>query len=1048
VPGRKRVSILLLTALWAAPAPAAEGMRILTFVPGVAQGRLPVTVDLGSAPPPAELLLDGKSVCRVTSRRQTCTVDLGTAPRVRLLELVRRGNAGPAERVRRWVNKPSVARAEVLPRTDCVKASGPCTLSVAWSHEQDLDPALLSVSIDGKKAYEGPPKNVAIPFAAEKPARVVAVDLSFVDGQRASETLLVGSGTSSAVEAPLNAVVVSTRGAEGGARPAPATLGGRLVRAAEPGESDVLFFVAPSAIPKLLALEAGAQKSFSKTNSRLAKLLEGVTHVIHFSPLATRASYRTAAEVSDRLFRLQGFDCTPGSGHRELVLPCVEGSVLAGGQYRLAATVTSGAFVRAATPRRRVAVVVLGDEEGSPDESAFGPAEARAYLSQIFVPLAVWRVGKAEGGAWGEGRRVSTPREFVDAWAALRAELDAQQICWVAEDLDPASFRLAPADEGLVLAGRGALAAPLAVASAAEPEEPGTPVASAAAAPGKGPSKKSVAASQEVGLLNLDAFVADGKGRRVTGLKASDFTLRVAGKPVAITNFSEYAPPSGAPPGSTSLAPAAPGETAAAPAERPKRRVVLFVDRLTLGDPRRSARFFGSLKDFVVRTIRPGDEAAILTFNEFLATRVGFTGDTFVLLKTLDALARESARPPDSFTDVASSERLVEEIARAEAERAAMATGGRGGAAGASLPTQAAAPQPTPISATVLTTMRNNAADEWRRTKNKAAALKSVLSALGGLDGRRVLVVASHRLSRYAGMEYFLTKRLDVDVAIPADAREFDSRAMLLDLSEAANGYGVTLHGLYPEAGGDFDLSVTQRTVPQFTGQAMNGRRGLWIDANENEGLHIAVDPTGGVVGFGAEQAGDALAGAATDLESFYSLGFPVEGLTAGKPLEIDLKVSAAGAKVRTRRAVALRSAVDRATDRTVSNLFGTVAAPGFPVRARVASTTPAEKGRVKVAYEVTIPATSLALLPAANARVAKIAAFVALLDKGDVTQAPPVRQEFKTGEDLFADAEGIFTFTGSAVVDPGAVISIGILDEATQESGYARIEVPGAAKK
>jgi len=344
--------------------------------------------------------------------------------------------------------------------------------------------------------------------------------------------------------------------------------------------------------------------------------------------------------------------------------------------------------------------------------------------------------------------------------------------------------------------------------------------------------------------------------------------------------------------------------------------------------------------------------------------------------------------------------------------------------------------------------MRGLAAQEWGRTKNKAAALKAVLTALGGLDGRRVLVVASHRLSRWSGMEYFLTKRLDVDVQVPPDAREFDARQILLDLAEAANAYSVTLHGLYPEAGGDFDLSVMQSSVPQFTGQSMNGRRGIWIDANESEGLHLAVDPTGGVVGFGAEQAGDALAGAATDLESFYSLGFPVEGLTAGKALEIDLKVSAPGAKVRTRRAVVQRGGADRAADRTVSNLFSSAGAPGFPIQARVTSTAPAEKGRVKVAYEVTIPVTGLALLPAANARVAKIAAFVALLDKGDVTQAAPVRQEFKTGEDAFADAEGIFTFTGTAVVNPGAVISIGILDEATQESGYARIEVPGAAKK
>ncbi len=868
-----------------------------------------------------------------------------------------------------------------------------------------------------------------------------------MDGETASRTLLVGGGTSSAVEAPLNAVVVSTRGEPGAAPPPPATLGGRPVHATETGESDVLFVVAPSAIPKLLALEAHAQKAFTKTRSRMGKLLSGITHVIHFSPLATRASYRTASEVSDRLFRLQGFDCTPGDGHRDLVLPCVDKAVLTGDQYRLAATVASGAFARAATPRRRVVVVVLGDDEGRPDESLFGAADARTYLSDIFVPLEVWRVGSASGGAWGEGRSVSTPQEFVDAWASVRAELDAQRICWVAEDLDPAAFRLAPQDVGVVLAGRGAGAAPLAVASGPEAEEPGTVVAAASPAAPSKTSKRSVSASQEVGLLNLDAVVTDRKGHRVTGLRASDFTLRVGGRPVSITNFSEYEPPAGAPAGATSLAPPASGEPAAAPAAvRPKRRVVIFVDRLTLGDKRRSARFFGSLKDFVVRTIQPGDEAAVLTFDDSLATRVPFTTDTFAVLKALDELAKESARPPSIFTGTENAERLVGEIAQAEREMAQRES--RGGVAGQTAPpAEAVAPQQAPISDTVLGEARGLAMQEWARTKHKAAALRSVLTALGGLDGRRVLVVASHRLSRWPGMEYFLTKRLDVDVVIPPEAREIDARDILQSLAETANAYGVTLHGLYPEAGGDFDPSVVQRTTPQFTGQPMNGRRGLWIDANETDGLHIAVDPTGGVVAAGAEQAGDALKGAAQDLESFYSLGFPVEGLAAGRPLDIDLKVEVPGTRVRTRRSVVQRGAADRAADRTVSNLFSGIGAPGFPIRARVTSTAPADKGRVKVAYEVSIPATNLALLPVAGGRAAKIAAFVALLDKGGVTQGPPTRAEFKQGEDASGDANAHFTFTGEAVVFPGAVISIGILDEATQESGYDRIELPEPAK-
>jgi VWFA-related protein len=1033
---RKRELALVLLMLGARMSPASEGMRILTFVPGVANGRLPVVIDLGSSPPPAELLQNGRPTCDVTAVHQTCVVDLGLSPRVTLLELVRRDGVGRVvERARRWVNKPSDARAEVLVRSDCTRASGPCTLTFSWSHENAISPRELTVTIDGAKVHQGEPRDVAMPYAKGSGARVVSVELVFQDGERATQTLLVGSGVSSTVDAPLNAVPVLP---DGPAARDPAlleTLGGRVVHSVEPGEREVLFVVAPSAIAKLQALTKAAQKPFSRNAGRMRKLLTGVNHVVYFSAVATRGAFSSAARVSDRMYRLQGYDCTPKNDYRErtLALPCVDASLLSGEPYRLAAAVASAAFIRAAVPRRRAVVVVLGDEDSARDESPFGVADARRYLADIFVPLEVWRLGSAAASEWPEGRRLSGADDLVRGWEALRAGLDAQRICWIAEDLDPAAFRLGPEDKGLVLAGRAETAAALSVASAEESEEPGTTAAAAPAGPAKTASQKSVAASQEVALVNLEAFVTDGKGRRIAGLMAADFTLKVGGKPVAITNFSEFLPPR---PGAADAAP--PAAPKATPAERPKRRVVLFVDRLTLGDPRRSARFFGSLKDFVVRTVQPGDEAAVFAFDETLATRVPFTGDASRILQALDTLAKECARPPSVFTGTETVEGLVDEIAQAEREMAARESRGRPAS------TPQTAPQVTEAKAdpAVLAEGHNLAAREWSRTKRKAAAVRSVLAALGGMDGRRVLVVASHRLSRYAGLEYFLSKRLDKDVVLPQEAHEFDAREILVSLAETANGYGVTLHGLYPEAGGDFDLSVVQRTTPQFTGQPMNGRRGIWIDANESDGLHLAVDDTGGVVGLGAESAADALSGAAEDLESYYSLAFPVDGIAAGRPLAVDLRVLAPGAAVRTRRAVARRSAADRVADRVVSNLFGRIPSPRLPIAARTTATVPAERGRVRVSYEVTIPAANLALLPVAEGRVARIAAFVALLDGGDVTATTPVRREFRTGEDVFADAEGRYVFTGEAVVAPGSTISIGILDEATQEAGFERIEV------
>ena len=57
-------------------------MQILTYPFGVLVGTLTIAVDLGSAPPPAELRFDGRKVCALAQKLSSCEVDLGPAPRV------------------------------------------------------------------------------------------------------------------------------------------------------------------------------------------------------------------------------------------------------------------------------------------------------------------------------------------------------------------------------------------------------------------------------------------------------------------------------------------------------------------------------------------------------------------------------------------------------------------------------------------------------------------------------------------------------------------------------------------------------------------------------------------------------------------------------------------------------------------------------------------------------------------------------------------------------------------------------------------------------
>ena len=84
----------------------------------------------------------------------------------------------------------------------------------------------------------------------------------------------------------------------------------------------------------------------------------------------------------------------------------------------------------------------------------------------------------------------------------------------------------------------------------------------------KPPEPPRVAGAVETSILELDAVVTDKAGRPVSGLKASDFNVKIGGKSVPIENFYERKTlPAGAPE-PTGVAPAGPdAPLASAPAE-------------------------------------------------------------------------------------------------------------------------------------------------------------------------------------------------------------------------------------------------------------------------------------------------------------------------------------------------------------------------------------------------------------------------------------------------------------------------------------------------
>ena len=389
-------------------------MQILTYPVGVVVGLLPVVVELGAPPRPASLLLDGRSACTFVSNASECVVDLGSAPKVHLLELVRRGPAGNfVERAVRWVNRPGAAEAEVQTRTRCAEDSSRCSVRVGWAHPERLDPKKISVALDGVRAATTRNRDVSLDVAGTRGA-LLTVDLVFPDGRRATHASVLGGRVhgdeDTAVAANLDA------GACGPGGPAAAAArrraAGENVRAAERGEAEIVFVAEPAAYGALARL-LGPAHAVPKPPDRVA-----------LDDLLRKAGFTVRVVVPDR--RLSRGELQPKEPVLEALLETLDATPLR--PVRLADAVASAALHVGVPGKRRLVVLVAAG--GAEDSSVLGAAGVRAYLDEIRVPLSVWRVQPAARPEWPESRTIASTDDLRAAILDAKERLDCQAVVW------------------------------------------------------------------------------------------------------------------------------------------------------------------------------------------------------------------------------------------------------------------------------------------------------------------------------------------------------------------------------------------------------------------------------------------------------------------------------------------------------------------------------------------------------------------------------------------------------------------------------------------
>ncbi len=437
------------------------GLRVLTYPIGLVTGEHEIEVALGAGGEPAELYLDGEPVCTVTTPNPRCLIDLGDAPHVHLLELIRFDASGSlAARAVRWVNRPG-QEAELGIQLTPRSPQGICGGKALWSHPLKKDPVLIEIRQDGRTLrIHDDGRSFRYPCPDPDEPHVLTASAIFSDGRRA-EAVAVSAGFGGTTETGLTAVaLVGDSESREPCAAVAAKLGDQIMQAENSG-FEVVFVLDPTAGYRTLAA-SGWSKGMMPTNTNTTKQFDTlVQRGSKGSDARAKNSWKKAESAfidADKLWfvlpdenlqRANGF----GQGRMNW-LPMLFnfGSVKLPGKPRIADAVAASGLVAAAGPRQRAVVMILGNKADR-DGSGFTAEEARTYLTEVGVPLYVFRNGKLRDDGWPQGVPVRNMEAMADALETVKNDLDRQCVTWFPGSMHPNQIA-ASLPAGVDIAGR------------------------------------------------------------------------------------------------------------------------------------------------------------------------------------------------------------------------------------------------------------------------------------------------------------------------------------------------------------------------------------------------------------------------------------------------------------------------------------------------------------------------------------------------------------------------------------------------------------------
>jgi VWFA-related protein len=528
--------------------------------------------------------------------------------------------------------------------------------------------------------------------------------------------------------------------------------------------------------------------------------------------------------------------------------------------------------------------------------------------------------------------------------------------------------------------------------------------------------------SIEVRVVNVDVVVRDHAGKPVTGLTKDDFEIYENNKKQEITNLYEVRP-SGAPVAATAsqLSTGTTAPSAAEPPQARPRNVIMFVDNYSLSLFQRD-KVLQSLHKFVDKNIGAQDQVMLVLCTQQTKIITPFTSDKNLIRQGIDSI---KGMGNTGFNRQHSVDELKQRIngyidAGKEGKRPMH-----------------------DFYEMSLSLVESDTEEVIFASQNTLAALGQTATALSGMDGKNVLVFAGAHLPEHPGVEMyqwlynaFLPYMGNINFSAEGILGKAGSMQhySIEKAAKTASASGVALYMI--DAADSRDMSDAESPM------GADKTEQFLTFTNTAMAYQTLARISGGMALTNTQNFDVAFETVASDLNSYYSLGFKPSNTANSGQRNIVVKAKNPAYSTRTRETYATKSTEDDIGARVTANINNSDPHGAWKIELKPGS--PEKQGsQYRVPFELSI-APTITLLPQDADLAGGFTVYIVVGNGGKTSQVikspHPVKIPSEV-EDQFRTLP--MTYKATVMMTSGEnILSVGILDQTSNSTGYARAKI------